>query len=144
MSYYCGFFYCIDIILSTIQGEFFIVLHFFKMFVWYIFVFTQYSYYRDFFCSGPASRLCGRHCHGWVRYIYTTKIMVLMLMWYRLFFTTYSYYRDLFFWGSALRLRNRHRHMWVRLIGNTKITVACMSSLILSIDLRRYLYFIMF
>ena len=33
--------------------------------------------------------------------------------------------------------------MWVRFIDNTKITVACMSLLILSIDLRRYWYFIM-
>ena len=65
--------------------------------VWYISVFTQYSYYRDFFCLWPASRLHNQHCHVWVRYIHTTNI-----------------------------------------------TVACMSWLILSIDLRWICYFIMF
>ena len=73
----------------------FIVLHFVKRFVWDFL--NSYSYYRDFFCLGPASRLCERHCHGWVRYIDTTKI-----------------------------------------------TVWCMSSLLLSIDLRWLCYFIMF
>ena len=33
---------------------FLIVLHSVKRFVWYIFLFTQYSYCRDFFCLGPA------------------------------------------------------------------------------------------
>ena len=36
---------------------FVIVLHVVKRFVWYCSVFTQYSYYRDFFCSGPSLRL---------------------------------------------------------------------------------------
>ena len=40
------------------------------------FSFTQYIYYRDFFCSGAALHLCGRHCHVWVCYIDTTKITI--------------------------------------------------------------------
>ena len=115
---------------------FFMVLHFVKSVVWYIFVFNQYSYYRAFLCLGPASRLRERHCHGWVHYIDTTKITVFMLVWYRLVFTPYSYYRELFCSGPASRLCNWHLHVWVRFIDNTKITVACISSLILSIDLR--------
>ena len=35
----------------------FIVVHFVKMFVWDSSVLNQYSYYRDFYCSWPASRL---------------------------------------------------------------------------------------
>ena len=54
----------------------FIVLNFVKTFVWDRSVFTQYSYYCDFSCSGPASRLSDCHCHRWVRYIDTTKITV--------------------------------------------------------------------
>ena len=38
--------------------------------------FTQYSYYHDFFCSGPASRLRDCYCHMWVCYIDTTIIKV--------------------------------------------------------------------
>ena len=44
--------------------------------MWYIFVFTQYSYYRDFFLRGGALFLRDCHCCGWVRYIDTTKITV--------------------------------------------------------------------
>ena len=80
---------------------FFIVLHLVKMFVWYLFVFTQYSYYREFFCLGPASRLHERDCHRWVRYTDTTKITVLMFVWYCLVFIQYSYYRDFFCSGPA-------------------------------------------
>ena len=40
------------------------------------FSFTQYSYYHDFFCLGPAFRLRNHHCHGWVCYIDTTIITV--------------------------------------------------------------------
>ena len=122
----------------------FIVLHLVKRFVWYIFVFTQYGYYSDFFCLGPASHLSERHCHRWVRYIDTTKITVLMFVWYYLVFTPYSYYCEFFCSGPASRLNNCHRHVWVRYIHTTKITVACMSSLLLYIDLQRYWYFIMF
>ena len=43
-------------------------------FVWDCLVFTQYSYYRDLFCSGTALRLRNCHHHVWVRYIDTTKI----------------------------------------------------------------------
>ena len=42
-------------------------------FLWDHLVFTQYSYYRYFFCSGPASRLFDLHPHVWVQYIYATK-----------------------------------------------------------------------
>ena len=96
------------------------------------------------FCSGPASCLREHHCHGWVHYIDTTKITVLIFVWYRLFFTPYSYYRDFFCLGLASRPHNRHRHVWVRYIDTKKITVACMSLLLLSIDIRRYWYFIIF
>ena len=58
---------------------FIIVLHFVKSFVWYRSDFTQYNYYRDFFCLGPASRICHHHRHVWVRYFDTTKIMVLCM-----------------------------------------------------------------
>ena len=64
MSYYCGLFYIIDILLRRIQGEFFIVPLFVKRFLWDLFVFTKYSYYCDFFCFGTALRLCDRHSHG--------------------------------------------------------------------------------
>ena len=47
-----------------------------SMFVWYRSVFTQYSYYHDFFFLGPALRLRNCHRHGWLRYIDTTKITV--------------------------------------------------------------------
>ena len=45
-------------------------------FVWDCLVFTQYIYYREFFCSWPPLRLHNRHCHMWVRYIDTTIITV--------------------------------------------------------------------
>ena len=54
----------------------FTILLFVKRFMWYHTVFTQYIYYRDFFFSDSALRLCNCQCHGWVRYINTTKIMV--------------------------------------------------------------------
>ena len=54
---------------------FFILLHFIKSLVWYQSDFIQYSYYRDFFCLGPASRLCDSHGLVWVCYFDTTKIM---------------------------------------------------------------------
>ena len=119
---------------------FLIFLDFDKSCVWYIFVFTQYGYHCDFFFWGPASCLRERHCHGWVRYIDTTKITVLRFVWYRLFFTQYSYYREFFCSGPASSLRNRHRHVWVRYIDTTIITVWCISSLLLSIDLQWFCY----
>ena len=79
----------------------FIVLHFVKSFVWYIYFFSIQLLLR-FFCLGPASRLPESHCHGWVRYIYTTKTTVLMLVWYRLVFTQYIYYRELFLFGARI------------------------------------------
>ena len=92
----------------------------------------------------PALRLCYYHRYGWLRYIDATKITALMFMWYRLVFIQYSYYCDLFCSGTAWPLSNFHRHVWVRYMDTTKITVGCMSSLILSIDLLQFCYFIMF
>ena len=97
-----------------------------------------------FFCLEPASHLCDPHRHGWVCYIDTSKITVLKFVWYRLVFTQYSYYREFFCSKKASRLRNHHRLVWLRYIDTTKITVACMSSLIWSIDIRRLCYFIIF
>ena len=112
--------------------------------MWDLCVSTQYSYYCDFFYSGTASCLCERHHHGWVCYIDTTKITVLSLVWDRLVFTKYSYYRDFFCSGPASHLCNFHRHRWVHHIDTTKMTVWCLSSLLLSIDLRWFCYLIMF
>ena len=75
-SYYCSLIYCINKILRRIQGDFFTVLHFVKRFVWDCLVFTEYSYYCEFFFLRPVLRLCNCHCHGWVSYIDTTKITV--------------------------------------------------------------------
>ena len=61
---------------GRIRVTIFIVLQFVKSFVWDWSVFTQYSYYCDFLCSRPESRLCDRHRNIWVRYIDTTKITV--------------------------------------------------------------------
>ena len=44
--------------------------------MWDCLVFTQYSYYSDFFCSGKVSRLRNRHSHVWVLYIDTMRITV--------------------------------------------------------------------
>ena len=44
--------------------------------MWDCLVFTQYSYYHEFFCWGCASRLRNCHRHVWLCYIDTTKIMV--------------------------------------------------------------------
>ena len=40
------------------------------------FSFIQFSYYRELFCSAPASRICNHRRHMWVCYIDTTKITV--------------------------------------------------------------------
>ena len=90
-----------------------------------------------FFCSEPASRLRDLHCHGWVQYIYTTKITVLRFDWDSLVSIQYIYYCGLFCLGPASHLCNHYHHVWVRNIDTTKVTVVCMSSLILSIDLQR-------
>ena len=108
--------------------------------MWYRSVFTLFIYYCDLFCSGTASCIRYLHRYGWVRYIDTTKITVLRFVWD----SSVSYYHDFFCSGPALRLRNRHRHVWVRYIDTTTTTVACMLLLLLSIDLRRLCYFIMF
>ena len=112
--------------------------------MWYLLVFTQYSYYCELFCLGTASRIREQRCHGWLCYIDTTKIRVWMFVWYHLVFTPNSYYCELFYLETELRLINIHCHMWVRFIDNTKITVACMSLLLLSNNLWQCLYFIMF
>ena len=57
-------------------------------------VYNQYRYYCDLFCFGPASRFYYCHFHMWVRYIDTTKIMVLKFVWDCSDFTKYSYYCD--------------------------------------------------
>ena len=71
------------------------------------------------------------------------KITVLRFVWDRFVFTQYSYYREFFYLGRSFRLHNRHCHVWVRFIDITKITVWFMSSLLLSIYLRWFCYFIM-
>ena len=109
----------------------------------YISLFTQNSYYCDFFCLGASSHLRERHCSGLVSYWYY-KNYGLMFVWYSSFFTPYSYYHEIFCLGPALCLHNCHFHVWVRFNDNTKITVACMSLLLLSTDIQRYWYFIMF
>ena len=70
------------------------------------------------------------------------KNRVLRFVWYCLVFIQYTYYCDLFCSWPSSRLRNQHCHVWVQFIHTTKITVACMSLLIFSIDLRRICYFI--
>ena len=122
----------------------FTILHFVKRFVWDNLVLIKFSYYHDFFYLYLAMHLSDFHCHRWVRYIYTTKITVLRFVWYCLVFTQYSYYCDLFCSGQTLILRYFHSHGWVRYIDTTKITVACMSSLLFSIDIQQYFYFITF
>ena len=74
-----------------------------------------------FLCLEPASCLCERHCHRWVRYIDTAKITVLSLVWYRLVLIQYSCYRGLFVSGPASRLCNQYRHVWVRYIDTKKL-----------------------
>ena len=145
ISYYCGLVYCINIIFRTIQGDcFFIVLHLVKRFVWYRSVFTKFSYYRDFFCLEPASCLHDHHCHGWMCYIDTTKITALMFVWYCLVFIQYIYYSDFFCLGPALCIPIFYCYVWVHYVDAAKTVVACMSLLLLSIDIRRFCYFIMF
>ena len=55
---------------------FFTVLHVVDRSVWNRSVFNQYSYYRGFFCLGPALNLRDLHNHVWERYIDTTIITV--------------------------------------------------------------------
>ena len=71
------------------------------------------------------------------------KNTVLRSMRYRFVCIQCGYYHDFVCLWPASRLRYQHRHMWVRFIHTNKITVACMSSLILSIDLQGHWYFIM-
>ena len=70
----------------------FIVLHFVKSFVLYRSVFTQCSYYRDFFRFGPVLRLCYRHRHVGVRYFDTTKITVSCMSSILTYMTYFSVY----------------------------------------------------
>ena len=120
------------------------VLHFVRRFVWHIFVWTQYSYYRDLFRSDPASRLRDCHRHGWVRYIDTRKITVFRFVWDCSFFTQYIYYCDFLCLVSTLCLCNHHCHWWVCYTDTKNIMVSCMSLSLLSIDLRSFSEFIMF
>ena len=75
----------------------------------------------------------------WYYNNYGFKVCVISLV-----FTPYIYYHEFFCLGPASRIFNSYCHLWVRYIDYTKITVACMSSLLLSYDLHRYWYFIMF
>ena len=109
-----------------------------------ILVLTQYSYYCEFFCLGPASHICDRHCRGWVRYIDTTKITVLRFVWDCSVFTQSIHYCDFFWFGPSLHLRNNHHHGWMHYTDTTNITVWCISLLLLSIHLWWFCYFIMF
>ena len=124
--------------------QLFSVIHIFKRIVLDCPFLSKYSSYLDLFCLKRVSRLCDYRCHGSVSYIYTTRITVLRFAWYHLVFTQYSYYRDFFCFGSAWPLCNRHLDVWGRNIEYSKFTVACMSYLLLYIDLLRYCYFIMF
>ena len=69
---------------------------------------------------------------------------MLISVWYSLSFIQYSYYCDFVCSWPASWLHNWHRHVRVCYIHTTKIKVACMSLLLLSIDLRQISYFIMF
>ena len=60
---------------------FFTVLHLFKSFCEIVQFLNQYSYYCDFFCSGPTSRLRDCHCHKWVSCICTVKITASRFVW---------------------------------------------------------------
>ena len=120
-SYYCGLVCRITIILSSLQGDFLIVLHFVKRFMCDIFVLTQYSHYRDFFCLAPASRLCGFHHHRWVHYIDTTNIEVFRFVWDCSVFNRYSNYWDLFCSGPSFCFFDHHHHGWVCYIDTKKI-----------------------
>ena len=65
-------------------------------------------------------------------------------MLYRFVCIQYIYYHDFVCSWPALCLWYRRCHVWVRFIHARKIIFACMSSLILSIDIRRIYYFILF
>ena len=91
-----------------------------------------------------------------IAYFWSPSLWVSALYWYyenygfNVCVISFSFYSIqllswlIFLGGPASRLRNINRHVWVRYIDTTKITVACMSSLIFSIDIRRICYFIMF
>ena len=64
--------------------------------------FTQYSYYRDFFCLGSASRLRDWHRHVWVRYTNTTKITVWCIssiLIYMTYFSVYTIHISEIYWS---------------------------------------------
>ena len=96
-SYYFGFVYCINIISRTIQGDFFIVLHFVKRFVWESSVLPQWIYYCDFYFLCPSSRLRDRAIIGYgsptwsivncntVKYYYNFLIKITASSYYLLF-----------------------------------------------------------
>ena len=114
MSYYLVLVYCIDILFKTIQGDCFLQSYTpLKGLCGIFLVLLNSVIIMTSFFLRPASRLCGRHHHGWVRYIDTTKITALSFVWNRLFFNQYSYFRDIFFLGPVSRLCNCHRHVWV-------------------------------
>ena len=82
---------------------------------------------------------------SWVSALYWYyKNTVFRFVWYCLVFVQWSYYCDFVCFSPASRLCNIHRHVWVRYIHTTTITVAGMSLLLLSIELRQICYLIMF
>ena len=75
--------------------------------------------------------------------VFTVLKFVKRFLWDIFSFTQYSYYCDLYCSGTALRFRDCHCHGWMRYIGNTESMGWCMSSLLLSIGLQLFCYFIM-
>ena len=68
-------------------------------FLWYSLLLTQYSYYRDFFCLGTASRIRNRYRHVWVRFIDDTKITAacMSLMLFSIDLRWYWYFNIFYF-----------------------------------------------
>ena len=98
-----------------------------------------------FLCLEPSSCICDRHHHGWVHALYWYyKKTVFRFVWYRLVFIQCSYDHEFICLWMVSLLCYWHHLVWVRYIHIKKITVACMSSLLLSIGLRRICYFIIF
>ena len=60
--------------------------------MWYRSVFNKYSYCRDLFFFGTASRICDCHCHVWVSYFDTTKITVWCMSSMLIHMTYFSFY----------------------------------------------------
>ena len=113
------------------------------MFVWNIFVFTQYIYYRDLFFRGQHRVFMNAIVTGECAILIPQKLQFKVCV--RLFsFYSIQLLSWLIFFGARIASLYRHLHMWVRYNDTMKITVWCMSLLLLSIDLWWLYYFIMF